>query len=79
MFKNLKNRKDFLDFLERYPEITISIDNKYGGYIVNFPEGAESTSYTYFLDTITLSCIYNGEIISFPDDVKIYKIRRKNN
>ena len=66
MLKDLNNREDFLDFLERHPEITVSVDKKNGGYIVNFPEGAEKKSYTYCLGNITLFCIYKGENISFP-------------
>lgn len=76
MFYDLNNRKEFLDFLERTPEISVSIDKKNGGYIVNFPEGAQYTNYTYFMGNLTLSCIYNGEKICFPEDIKIYKKKK---
>lgn len=78
MFKDLNNREDFLDFLERNPEITISVDTKYGGYIVNFPEGAKDTSYTYCSGNLKLFCIYKGEPIYFPEDTKIREKRRNN-
>lgn len=77
MFRDLNNREEFLDFLERTPEITISVDKKTGAYIVNFPEGAEKTSSTYCSGNLTLSCIYNGEKICFPEDIKIYKKKGK--
>lgn len=66
MFKDLNCREDFLDFLEKHPEITVSVDKENGGYIVNFPEGAEQPNYTYCLGQITLSCIYNEKEITFP-------------
>lgn len=77
MFRDLNNREEFLDFLERTPEITVSVDKKTGAYIVNFPEGAEDERYTCCSGNITLYCIYNGEKICFPEDIKIYKKKGK--
>ena len=73
MFKDLNKRDEFLAFLDHTPEISVSVDKENGGYIVNFPEGAEETSYTYCLGNLTLFCIYNGEKICFPEDIKIRK------
>lgn len=78
MFKDLNHREEFLDFLELHPEITISVDKKNGGYIVNFPEGAKDTSYTYYSGNLKLFCIYKGEPIYFPEDTKIREKRRNN-